>query len=55
MHGAIKIGSVCKIKAGRRTGQEVTVDKVEGHFAYAKTAKGKERKFNILHLEPVGK
>ncbi len=51
MHGAIKSGTVCKVKVGRRIGQEVTVNKVEGHFAYAKTAKGKERKFNILHLD----
>ena len=51
MHGAIKSGTVCKVKVGRRIGQEVTVNKVEGHFAFAKTAKGKERKFNILHLE----
>lgn len=52
MHGAIKEGSVCKVKTGRRVGQEVTVTKVEGNFAHAKTAKGKERKFNLLFLEP---
>ena len=52
MHGAIKVGAVCKVKTGRRTGQEVTIARVEGNFAFAKTAKGKERKFNILFLEP---
>ena len=52
MHAAIKSGSVCVVKVGRRAGQEVTVSKVDGNFVMAKTAKGNERKFLILHLAP---
>lgn len=52
MHGVIKSGSVCIVKTGRRKGQEVIVSKVEGNFAMVKTAKGKERKFSIMHLMP---
>ena len=52
MNSAMKVGEVCIVKAGRRTGQEVTIIKVEGNFVMAKTAKGKERKFSILHIVP---
>ncbi len=54
MESAMKVGTVCVVKAGRRAGQEVTITKHEGNFVMAKTAKGKERKFSILHITPKG-
>ena len=52
MESAMKVGTVCVVNVGRRAGQDVTITKVEHNFVLAKTAKGKERKFSILHLVP---
>ncbi len=56
MHGAIKEGVICTITAGRRNGEEVTITKVvDRNFVMAKTKKGKDRKFSILHITPAEK
>jgi ribosomal protein L14E/L6E/L27E len=53
---AIEEGKVCILKFGRNSGEEVTITKVvDDHFVMVKGAKGKERKANIKHLEPVAK
>lgn len=55
MSSAIKPGDICIVKAGRRSGEEVTVTKAEGNFVHVKTKKGRERKFSVLHLAPAEK
>jgi ribosomal protein L14E/L6E/L27E len=56
MNAVIKEGTVCTVMAGRRTGEEVTVTKVvDKNCIMAKTKKGKDRKFSILHITPVEK
>jgi len=56
MKGTIEIGHTYIVKAGRRKNEEVSVTKIiDGNFVFAKTKKGKERKFSMLHLEPMPK
>ena len=51
---AIKTGSVCILKKGRRAGTKVTVTKViDDSFVEVKDEKGKARRASIMHLEPV--
>ena len=51
---AIKEGTVCILKSGRRAGGKVTVTKViDGTFVEVKDEKGKTRRASIMHLEPV--
>ena len=51
---SIQIGRKCiKIK-GRKTGQLVTITKVIDHnFVEVTDAKGKAKKCNAMHLEPI--
>ena len=42
------------MKLGRRSGEEVTITKlIDENFVMVKDAKGKEKRVNISHLEPV--
>ncbi|MEW5997079.1 MAG: 50S ribosomal protein L14e [Candidatus Micrarchaeota archaeon] len=51
---AIEVGKVCLMKFGRRSGEEVTITKIlDENFVMVKDAKGKEKRANIKHLEPV--
>ncbi len=53
---AIEEGKVCIRKFGKGSGEEVTISKViDDHFVMVKDAKGKEKRANIKHLEPVAK
>ena len=53
---AIEIGTICVKKFGRGAGEKVTVTAViDENFVKVKDAKGKEKRANIRHLEPVGK
>ncbi|MCX6768808.1 MAG: 50S ribosomal protein L14e [Candidatus Micrarchaeota archaeon] len=53
---AIEEGKVCIRKFGKGSGEEVTITKVlDDHFVMVKDAKGKEKRSNIKHLEPVAK
>jgi ribosomal protein L14E/L6E/L27E len=53
---AIEKGRVCIMNKGRRSGEEVVVEKVvTDNFALVKTKKGKERKASIRQLEPTDK
>jgi len=53
---AIEEGKVCILKFGKGSGEEVTITKViDDHFVMVKDAKGKEKRSNIKHLEPVAK
>jgi ribosomal protein L14E/L6E/L27E len=52
---AIKAGTVCILKKGRRAGSKVTVTKViDDMFVEVQDEKGKVRRSSIMHLEPVG-
>ena len=51
---AISVGRVCTVKKGRRIGTEVTVTSmISQSFVMTKNAKGKERKYAIVHLEAL--
>jgi len=51
---AISEGKVCILKFGKNSGEEVTITKViDDHFVMVKGKKGKERKANIKHIEPI--
>lgn len=51
---ALDKGMKCVLLAGRRTGELVTIEeRVDDNFVKVKTAKGKIRKCNIGHLEPM--
>lgn len=51
---AIEVGRVCILKFGKNAGEQVTITKVvDSNFVMVKGAKGKERKTNISHIEPV--
>ena len=51
---AISEGKVCIRKFGKGSGEEVTITKVlDDHFVMVKDKKGKEKRANIKHLEPV--
>ncbi len=51
---AIEEGKKCILKFGKNSGEEVTITKVlDDHLVMVKGKKGKERKANIMHLEPV--
>lgn len=53
---AIEKGTIAVITKGRRAGSEVVISKViEGPFVLVVDSKGKERRMNIKHLEPIGK
>ncbi|MEM4366612.1 MAG: hypothetical protein QW035_00570 [Candidatus Anstonellales archaeon] len=56
MMAAIEKGTIAVITKGRRAGSEVVISKViEGPFVLVVDSKGKERRMNIKHLEPIGK
>ncbi|MGC8851162.1 MAG: KOW motif-containing protein [Candidatus Micrarchaeia archaeon] len=51
---AIEPGKKCLKTRGRKAGQEVTVVKViDANFVEVKDAKGKTKRCNIQHLEPL--
>ncbi len=51
---ALDKGLKCVLLAGRRTGEIVTIEeKVDDNFVKVKTQKGKIRKCNVTHLEPL--
>ncbi len=51
---AISVGRVCVKTKGRKTGQKVTVTKVlDKNFVEVKDEKGKLKRCNITHLEPL--
>ncbi|NYZ74764.1 50S ribosomal protein L14e [Candidatus Micrarchaeota archaeon] len=51
---AIEAGKKCLKTRGRQAGQEVTVVKViDANFVEVKDAKGKVKRCNVLHLEPL--
>jgi large subunit ribosomal protein L14e len=51
---AIKVGRKCVLTRGRRAGREVEiVEVIDANFVKVKNEKGKTRKANILHLEPL--
>lgn len=51
---AIKVGRKCVLTKGRRAGREVEITEViDSSFVKVKDAKGKVRKANISHLEPM--
>lgn len=54
MKGTIEVGHTYTVKSGRRKNEEVSVTKIiDNNFVFVKTKKGKERKFSMLHLEPM--
>ena len=51
---AIEVGRKCIKTKGRKTGREVTITKViDDNFVEVTDAKGKAKRCNILHLEPL--
>lgn len=51
---AIQVGSKCLKTRGRKAGQVVTVTKmIDKSFAEVKDEKGKAKRCNITHLEPL--
>ena len=53
---AIEKGRVCMMTKGRRSGEEVVIEKVvTDNFALVKTKDGKERKASIRQLLPTDK
>lgn len=53
---AIEEGRVCILKFGKGSGEKVTITKVlDENFVMVKGEKGKEKRANIRHLEPVSK
>ncbi len=51
---AIQAGSTCIKTRGRHTGETVTVVKmVDRNFAEVKDKKGKVKRCNVAHLEPI--
>ena len=51
---AIEAGRECVKTAGRKAGEKVTVVKLlDKNYAEVKDAKGKVKKCNLMHLEPV--
>ncbi len=51
---AIDVGRKCIRLKGRKAGETVTVSKViDKHFVEVTDSKGKAKKCNILHLEPM--
>ncbi len=52
--GALKEGTKCIKTRGRKTGQTVTVVRViDKNFAEIKDEKGKVKRCNVQHLEPL--
>jgi ribosomal protein L14E/L6E/L27E len=51
---AIEVGKKYVKTRGRKAGKVVTITKiVDQNFVMAKDEKGKEKRANILHLEPL--
>lgn len=51
---AIKVGRKCVLTKGRRAGKEVEiVELIDANFVKVKDSKGKTRKANVSHLEPL--
>lgn len=51
---AIQVGRTCIKTRGRKTGETVTVTKViDANFVEVKDAKGKVKRCNMAHLEPL--
>lgn len=49
----MNVGRICTVKEGRRKGSEVTITNlIDQNFVSTKDAKGKDRKYAIMHLEP---
>jgi|YelNatPaOPRAMG01_1025707.scaffolds.fasta_scaffold05515_7 large subunit ribosomal protein L14e len=50
----IKVGRKCVLTRGRRAGREVEiVEVIDSNFVKVKDAKGKIRRANVSHLEPL--
>ncbi|MFH0836298.1 MAG: 50S ribosomal protein L14e [Candidatus Micrarchaeota archaeon] len=53
---AIEVGRKAVLLKGRRAGQQVKITKViDKNFVEVTGEKGKARKCNVLHLEPLAK
>ena len=51
---AIEVGRKCVKTRGRKTGETVTVVKlIDANFVDVRDSKGKVKRCNILHLEPL--
>ena len=51
---SIQIGRKCVKTKGRKAGQTVTITKViDNNFVEVNDAKGKTKKCNVMHLEPI--
>ena len=51
---AMQIGRECVKTSGRKAGEKMTVVKViDSNYVEVKDAKGKVKKCNVKHLEPV--
>ena len=51
---AIKEGATCIKTSGRKSGEKVTIVKiVDANFVEVKDEKGKVKRCNITHLEPL--
>lgn len=51
---AISVGRECLKTAGRGAGEKVTVTKlIDSNFAEVRNAKGKTKRCNVKHLEPL--
>mgnify|MGYP001616880986 CR=1 FL=1 len=51
---AIEVGRKCVKTRGRKTGETVTVVKVlDANFVEVRDSKGKVKRCNVLHLEPL--
>jgi large subunit ribosomal protein L14e len=52
--GAIEVNRKCVKTRGRHAGEAVTVVKLlDGNFAEVRDAKGKVKRCNVQHLEPL--
>ncbi len=51
---AIQVGRQCVKTTGRKAGHKVTIEKIiDSNFVEVKDEKGKVKKCNVRHLEPV--
>ena len=51
---AIQVGAKCILTTGRRAGSEVEITElVDKTFVKVKDKKGKVRRSNVMHLEPI--
>ncbi|MBI2444921.1 50S ribosomal protein L14e [Candidatus Micrarchaeota archaeon] len=51
---AIDVGRKCILLRGRKAGETVTVSKlIDKHFVEVTDAKGKQKRVNMAHIEPL--